>query len=197
MSHLLKNDLPPLIQVQTIIEPKTNNFEDITFSFTRHGAQEAIPIELASLHRHHLYELIWVTQGQGSHAIDFHEYPLQSGQFFLIAPGQVHEWKKGARFSGFSCLFSEEIFCDGLHNQSFKGPNLFTQEQQINPIIAPPDKISLLKSLANLIANEFQKDDYGLIEIHPHCAQCPLYIWQTDHNLHIQNQVHLFSIVCK
>jgi len=41
-------------------------------------------------HRHNFYEIFYVTDGKGTHFIDFHAYPLESNTFYFITPGQVH-----------------------------------------------------------------------------------------------------------
>lgn len=57
------------------------------------------PIELGvkehfeGIHRHDFYEILWfieVNPGEG-HWIDFEYYPLENGQLYFIAPGQVHQ----------------------------------------------------------------------------------------------------------
>jgi AraC family transcriptional activator of pobA len=41
---------------------------------------------LRAPHRHHFYTFILVTDGSGSHEIDFHKYELKPNRLFLIAP---------------------------------------------------------------------------------------------------------------
>lgn len=48
-------------------------------------------LEYTGPHRHEYYEIFWVLEGEGSHSIDFVEYPLSPGRIYFITPGQVHE----------------------------------------------------------------------------------------------------------
>lgn len=48
-------------------------------------------LEYIGPHRHEYYEIFWVLEGEGSHSIDFIEYPLSPGLVYFITPGQVHE----------------------------------------------------------------------------------------------------------
>ncbi|PSW20470.1 cupin domain-containing protein [Photobacterium sanctipauli] len=41
-------------------------------------------------HRHDYYEIVWALEGEGTHNIDFVQYPLNQGQVYFISPGQVH-----------------------------------------------------------------------------------------------------------
>ena len=49
-------------------------------------------IETQQSHVHNFYELIWFTEGEGVHTVDFCEYPVVPGTLFFLAPGQVHNF---------------------------------------------------------------------------------------------------------
>lgn len=49
-------------------------------------------IETQQSHVHNFYELVWFTEGEGVHTVDFSEYPVAPGTLFFIAPGQVHNF---------------------------------------------------------------------------------------------------------
>ena len=144
-----------------------NIHDDLMFSFERRHITEPISQQNTPVKRHHYYELIWVTQGKGDHLIDFHQHPLRGGQFFLIAPGQVHEWRKGAGFNGFTCLFPESLLDQHYHTNILKTARLFTSEHDINPIIMPENKEPLLNNLAHLLCNESQKEEHDIHIIQP------------------------------
>jgi AraC-like DNA-binding protein/mannose-6-phosphate isomerase-like protein (cupin superfamily) len=61
-------------------------------------------------HRHDHFALFFVTAGQGEHLIDFEEYELRAGRVFLIAPGQIHAWRRFRGVKGFVLLFTKEFF---------------------------------------------------------------------------------------
>ena len=60
-------------------------------------------------HRHHFYTFILITEGSGSHEIDFENYDLKPNRLFLIAPGQVHAWNKLNSVKGFVVLFNDSF----------------------------------------------------------------------------------------
>jgi len=62
---------------------------------------------LRTPHRHHFYTFLLVTDGGGSHDIDFNTYELKPNRLFLIAPGQVHAWNILQSVKGFVVLFTD------------------------------------------------------------------------------------------
>lgn len=61
-------------------------------------------------HRHDLYEVFWISQGQGTCYVDFQPYEIQPPMLIFIAPGQVHSWKLTAPFAGYILLFTNDFF---------------------------------------------------------------------------------------
>lgn len=43
-----------------------------------------------SPHVHTFYEIIWFTEGGGTHTVDFKEYRVERNSLFFLSPGQVH-----------------------------------------------------------------------------------------------------------
>ncbi|MBS1698324.1 MAG: AraC family transcriptional regulator [Actinobacteria bacterium] len=61
-------------------------------------------------HRHDFVELIWVSQGSGSHLIDTSEFEVAPRTLHIVAPGQVHCWHPAdAPLDGTLVLFREEF----------------------------------------------------------------------------------------
>ncbi len=59
-------------------------------------------------HRHTFYEIDLVTGCDGRYVVDFTEDTLRPPQLYVIAPGQVHEWRV-SRLDGFVILFLEDF----------------------------------------------------------------------------------------
>lgn len=55
-------------------------------------------IETQQSHVHNFYEIVWFTEGEGVHTVDFSDYPVAPGTLFFVAPGQVHSF--GADYEG-------------------------------------------------------------------------------------------------
>ncbi|GEO11919.1 AraC family transcriptional regulator [Segetibacter aerophilus] len=59
-------------------------------------------------HKHSFYHLVYFSQGSGSHSIDFVSFPVQAGQIYFMAPGQVHGWEFETQPEGYIVNFSEQ-----------------------------------------------------------------------------------------
>lgn len=65
---------------------------------------------LHKAHRHSFYHIVLFTEGKGFHTIDFEQFPVQAGQIYFMAPGQVHSWNFKGDVGGYIINFSGEIF---------------------------------------------------------------------------------------
>jgi YesN/AraC family two-component response regulator len=68
-------------------------------------------------HRHAFYEIIIITEGYGTHAIDFKKYDLKKDIIYLMKPSQIHQWvleHYNHEYDGYILYFSEELFQDSL-----------------------------------------------------------------------------------
>lgn len=54
--------------------------------------EERLKLPMLLPHRHSFYQIIWITQGVGTHIVDAEHYPIKEGAIFTLAPGQVHAW---------------------------------------------------------------------------------------------------------
>lgn len=91
-----------------------------TLDFRRARA-DAVPFEIGRVettrppragrrpHRHSHYEILWITDGAGTHTIDFREYPVAPGAVFLLPPGPVHSLRVERPLSGFKIFFTAEF----------------------------------------------------------------------------------------
>ncbi|OJF75643.1 MAG: hypothetical protein BKP49_11065 [Treponema sp. CETP13] len=97
---------------------------------------EELPLKAYSpkAHRHDFFEIIYITEGEGTHVIDFKSWNIEQGSVFLIHPGQVHYWQ--TKFvSGYALIFQEESFISSsnstAHNQSIDLLFLLGQQNTI------------------------------------------------------------------
>ncbi|MER8184732.1 AraC family transcriptional regulator [Kitasatospora sp. NPDC094015] len=60
-------------------------------------------------HRHSFYEIVYVTQGRGSHVLDLVEWPLDPPHLCVVLPGQVHHWARARGLGGWVLLFNEDF----------------------------------------------------------------------------------------
>jgi AraC family transcriptional activator of pobA len=60
-------------------------------------------------HRHDHYELLYITEGTGTHFINFKEYGVKPGRVYFLHPGQVHLIGHFKR-NGWLIMFGNELF---------------------------------------------------------------------------------------
>lgn len=65
-------------------------------------------------HRVQFHHLIYITEGVGTHFIDFNRHPCQAGSFVFINRQQVHAFDFDNQPQGFLLLFTQE-FVDSIH----------------------------------------------------------------------------------
>lgn len=61
-------------------------------------------------HSHDFYLVLLITEGSGTHKIDFHEYKIEPGAFFILSPGQMHHWDLSEDVNGYILFFRKDYF---------------------------------------------------------------------------------------
>ena len=107
-------------------------------------------------HRHDHFALFFVTGGKGCHLIDFKDYDLCKGRVFLIAPGQVHAWKKFAGVKGFVLLFTKEFFTLTLQYKELRAYLFFNNIYKHAYLDLDTETAAHLQLLLKGIENEYQ-----------------------------------------
>jgi AraC-like DNA-binding protein len=69
-----------------------------------------------SEHSHDFIELVFVANGRAEHSFEGESYPIQTGDIFIINPGEVHSYrtKPGDRIEIINCLFTPELIHESL-----------------------------------------------------------------------------------
>jgi len=99
-------------------------------------------------HRHDYYTVIWMQQGQGSHHIDFKEYPLQNNALFFVGPGQVHQLVATAPPKGLVLLFTPEFLAhNGIRADFISDLHLFTDCDDNPPLFPDAPTVARLNAL--------------------------------------------------
>jgi AraC-like DNA-binding protein len=124
--------------------------------FEAASPNSALPFEIHSLttnaiaqadfpHRHNFCQILYVTEGKGTHIIDFEPYPVQPIVLYFISPGQIHFWQAAAGIQGYVILFTSDFLVfdpqdpKGFHKLAFfhslgRLPQLKLAQQQVMPI---------------------------------------------------------------
>lgn len=67
------------------------------------------PYNYKELHRHDYFEIIFIKNGTGSQHIDFDNHKMETGDIFIIYPGQVHLMNRNTA-EGLLLQFRKDIF---------------------------------------------------------------------------------------
>ena len=137
---------------------KLNGLEQFQLINIKENHQE----EFFKPHRHDFYEIIYITNGEGKHKIDFKEYALRSNTIHLIQPSQIHEWVVKSfnnEYEGYIFLFSKELL--PLNNPI---DELF--DFNTAPVIKLPEKIAEhIRNLIAMIENEREWSHNNIVKL--------------------------------
>lgn len=109
-------------------------------------------------HRHDFYNLIFITQGNGKHAIDFRSFDVQANQLFFMNDGQIHEWDLSPDIQGFTLFFKKEFY--NVAEPVFSLPHLpyFNNSGNEAPVVVFDDsEAKIIGHFFEDIYNEFKK----------------------------------------
>ena len=108
-------------------------------------------------HRHNFYQMVLFLSGEGSHEIDFKQYPIERGQVYFMGPGQVHSWMFEGKMTGyivnfdidyFKSLLIQPDYVENLDLFSSLNEGVFTlEEYQVREISRLFDQLIELSSL--------------------------------------------------
>jgi len=65
---------------------------------------------LALPHKHTFYHMVLFTEGGGTHAVDFNNFPVKPYQIYFMVPGQAHSWSFEGEVDGYIINFSVPFF---------------------------------------------------------------------------------------
>src|SRR5687768_2340508 len=106
----MSEKLLPVYQIQNFKEPSGHHHHFYLNNLATHLQEHAF---IQKPHKHDFYILIFITQGSGTHTIDFKTFPVEPNSVFFLSPGQVHAWQLSADTEGFVIFFSLEFYALG------------------------------------------------------------------------------------
>lgn len=69
-------------------------------------------------HRHDFYEILFLTEGSGTHTIDLDEHIIKPNTIFFLSPGQIHDLVLSQDIKGFIFLFTAEFYLINKQDQN-------------------------------------------------------------------------------
>ncbi len=84
-------------------------------------------------HVHEFYQIVWFRRGEGTHRVDFVDYPITDNTIFFIAPGQIHAFDGHTDYEGVIVLFNASFLADEQTSES-----IFLKYNVFNAYDTPP-----------------------------------------------------------
>ncbi len=109
-------------------------------------------------HRHDFYEIVWITEGQGTLSIDLDHYPIQPNTLCLLAPGQIHTWQVEQTPVGFVLGFTHRFFAESPKDSSALIELPFFQDVGAAPVLsADEEQAELFSQTCTQLLRESQR----------------------------------------
>lgn len=77
------------------------------------------PSIVASPHRHAFYQILFISEGEGIHSIDFEKFSIEEYCLFFLSPSQVDKWEFKPGTKGFLINFNENFLRTFLVNPNY------------------------------------------------------------------------------
>lgn len=117
-------------------------------------------------HRHSFYMLLWVTNGQGLHRINYREYEQKAGQVYLLHDGDIHQVLQYPE-DGWLILFKPPVyekFLSEYPNQQYTG--VFDPNTR-NPFVELPEITAhTFKAIIELMQQEADTNPRSMLLNH-------------------------------
>ncbi|GAA0724803.1 helix-turn-helix domain-containing protein [Aquimarina litoralis] len=112
------------------------------------------------------YIILFITEGEGFHTVDFVDYPYQKGTILLIRKDQIQKFFKSPNVKGFLLIFTEEFVISHLSKlEAIKSFQLFNELLSFPKIQLDPNDIAFsdFSTLINQMQLEYKiKDEYSI-----------------------------------
>ncbi|MFY0674767.1 MAG: AraC family transcriptional regulator [Bacteroidia bacterium] len=124
--------------------------------------------------RHFFFMIMYITNGNGSHEIDFKKHKVQQGDLIFLAKGQVQAFEQNSELKGFALLFTEEFLTKYSGQSSIMAEHRLFNYHLNKPVLHlnSNQKKEEFKSLFSLIEKEFYAtEDTRKMEVLYHYLQ--------------------------
>lgn len=115
---------------------------------------------VAEIHKHSFYEIIWVEKGTSRQTIDYRDYHVSPKSLFFISPGQIHRFEEWKQLAGGSIMFTEDFFLLNHHNRDKLFELSFLDDFYTDPCIKFNDNDFVdIKKTIDLVLYEHVRND--------------------------------------
>ncbi len=121
---------------------------------------------IAAPARQAYYEILYVSEGRGTHFIDFQAYQVQPKSLIFSGPGQVRYAEMVERYRGFVIVFPEDFLSMGLSLGGAAFELAFFQATDRKPVTAlSADDAGEISGLFDAIQGEFRAKGPGFLTV--------------------------------
>lgn len=112
-------------------------------------------------HRHDFFHIVWVERGTGVHIIDEVSYEVRPGTLFLMAPGQIHDFRLSEDAEGYTVSFSSEFFALQLQDKNMlRQIPIFDSENAVNALYTQEVDRDELRGPFEMIREEYENEAF-------------------------------------
>lgn len=146
-------------------------------------------------HKHSFHHLVYFSKGSGSHSIDFVHFPVEAGQLYFMAPGQVHSWDFDEQPDGYIVNFSEQYLNGLIANPRYLDQfAFFSGNAQEQVITIPSPERKQIEDLLETIVREGRSHD-ELKDDYVRAALVQLFILVSRYNAAERREVNNYNTV--
>lgn len=109
-------------------------------------------------HKHDFYLVVLITQGTGTHEVDFKSYDVEPGIMFMLKPGQMHFWKFSDDIDGFVFFHDATFFDEGYSAMSIREFDFFSSMQNEPVVYLKEQVLSFIANSMKLLIDEYRND---------------------------------------
>ncbi len=107
-------------------------------------------------HIHEFYQIIWFRHGEGTHRVDFVDYPITDNTIFFVSPGQIHAFDGVENYEGVIILFNASFLADEESSESvFLKYNVFNAYDSTPYCKVSDEDAERLMALVNEMNREY------------------------------------------
>lgn len=107
-------------------------------------------------HQLKFYNLIFFTEGEGKHFIDFNWYPIKKNNLLYLTKDQINAFDFSENLKGFCLLFTEDFFIECFSSLPNRVKFRLFNPELFSPILEIPEE-SDFKNYFNLLKKELLK----------------------------------------
>lgn len=125
---------------------------DLSSIYAAHREQMTHP------HRVSFYQVIWFTEGQGEHMVDFKPVAIRPDTILFLNQGTVQKFAPHHTFAGWGLLFTEEFYCRNEADIRYLNSSTLFHDLLGNTSVDVSRSVHLLRSLLRLMQTELQRE---------------------------------------